>query len=158
MASLITSVSAWGKLDESHLYNQRSNWRSFPSLVFPFKSAGGGTGASKGMECLVFRFRFAFIYSDLLSLIIGRFEPNFIPGTNRAKCPLPSLFPFPPFFGPSVLEPFVFNLVVVRSPQVIDSPESCGACSGCNCLRCIGRAHAGLGPCSRRHFHSWPPA
>src|ERR1051326_4581569 len=110
MASLITSVSAWGKLDESHLYNQRSNWRSFPSLVFPFKSAGGGTGASKGMECLVFRFRFAFIYSDLLSLIIGRFEPNFIPSTNRAKCPLPSLFhdfqaqfrvPFDPQYGKS---------------------------------------------------------
>src|SRR5688572_16317572 len=39
--------------------------------------------------------------------------------------------PFPPFYGHPLQEFFSFTCSDVRSPQVIGSPESCGACSGC---------------------------
>ena len=46
-------------------------------------------------------------------------------------------FPFPPFYGPTVVESglSIFSCSFFQSPQVIDTPESCGACSGCNLPR-----------------------
>jgi predicted MFS family arabinose efflux permease len=54
--------------------------------------------------------------------------------------------PFPPFYGHSDRVLFIVNCFGVRSPQVIDIPESCGACSGYKWLRCIRKAPVELGP------------
>jgi len=68
------------------------------------------------------------------------------PGVSGAL-PLKAHFPSP-LFMVTVLGLFlsIFSCSVVQSPQVIDTPESCGACSGYRPLRCIRRAPGGPGP------------
>src|SRR5436190_1588367 len=48
-------------------------------------------------------------------------------------------FSFPPFCGHLLQEFCSFTCSGVRSPQVIGTPESCGACSGYKWLQCTGR-------------------
>jgi hypothetical protein len=56
-----------------------------------------------------------------------------------------STFPFPPFLDTCYRSSYCLTYFGFRTPQVIGSPESCGACSGYKSLRCI-RTPLG-GPC-----------
>src|SRR5437016_13152553 len=65
----------------------------------------------------------------------------------------------PPFFWTPVSAVFfMFNCSGVRSPQVIDSPESCGACSGCRWILCIRKLRAARGPWTSWHSPPEPRA
>ncbi len=57
--------------------------------------------------------------------------------------------PFPHFLDPQYLRLFTVSCFGFRSPQVIGSPESCGACSGCKLLQCIRRVRGARGPWTR---------
>ena len=80
---------------------------------------------------------------------------HLLPSPKKATTPNADTF-FPPFYGHQYVSLFhCFSCSGVRSPQVIGSPESCGAGSGCKPIQCIRRSPAAPGPWTNWHF---PPA
>src|SRR6266566_3203409 len=77
----------------------------------------------------------------------------------KSESELSFKFFLPPFFWTPVSAVFfMFNCSGVRSPQVIDSPESCGACSGCRWIQCIRKLRAARGPWTSWHSPPEPRA